>query len=91
MATTNPADNLPAQAQSTPPAAAHPYGHGRRAFYGLLWLAWTALGLVGGFSLLGDGKVGGGLFGLAFGALAAVYDYRIWTWQAKRLWLLIII
>jgi hypothetical protein len=70
--------------------AARRYGHGKRFFYGMLWLAWSALGLIGGVALLGQGQAAAGLFGLAFGAVAGIYDYRIWTWQARRLWFLII-
>ncbi|HWB36625.1 MAG TPA: hypothetical protein VHA75_11430 [Rugosimonospora sp.] len=82
---TNPSSGAPAL------PATHPYSQAKRAFYGLLWLAWATVGVIGGFALLGSGTVGGGLFGLAFGIFAAVYDYRIWTWQARRLWLLFII
>lgn len=65
------------------------YGQGRRALYGVIWAAWTAVLVIGGFAALSSGQFAG-LLALALGALAGYYDFRIWTWQAKRLWFLII-
>jgi hypothetical protein len=67
-----------------------PYSHGRRAGYGLLWAAWTAVLTIGGFAELFGGQVLGGLLALVLAALAGRYDYRIWTWRARRLLFLII-
>jgi hypothetical protein len=66
------------------------YGHGRRTFYGLLWLAWTVLLATAGFAGLAAGQVLGGLLALVLAGLAGRYDYRIWTWRARRLVFLII-
>jgi hypothetical protein len=67
-----------------------PYSHGRRIFYGLVWAGWTALLAFAGFAALFGGQVLAGLFALAAAGVAAHYDYRIWTWQARRLLFLII-
>ena len=67
-----------------------PYGHGKRAGYGLLWAAWTAVLTIGGFAELFGGQILGGLFALVLTALAGRYDYRIWTWRARRLLFLIV-
>jgi len=67
-----------------------PYSHGRRAGYGLLWAAWTAVLTIGGFAELFGGQILGGLFALVLAALAGRYDYRIWTWRARRLLFLIV-
>ena len=67
-----------------------PYSHGRRIFYGLLWAGWTALLAIAGFAALFGGQVLVGLFALAAAGVAGHYDYRIWTWRARRLLFLII-
>jgi hypothetical protein len=67
-----------------------PYSHGKRAGYGLLWAAWTAVLTIGGFAELFGGQILGGLFAVALAALAGRYDYRIWTWRARRLLFLIV-
>jgi len=67
-----------------------PYSHGKRTVYGLLWAAWTAVLTIAGFAGLFGGQVVGGLFALVLAALAGRYDYRIWTWRARRLLFLII-
>src|SRR5262245_13404299 len=79
------------QPQPIPDAASRlPYTYGKRAGYGLLWAAWTAVLTIAGFTALFGGQVLGGLFVLVLAALAARYDYRIWTWRARRLLFLII-
>lgn len=62
-----------------------PYSHGKRAGYGLLWAAWTALLAIAGFTGLFGDHIFTGLCVLVLAALAGRYDYRIWTWQARRL------
>lgn len=62
-----------------------PYSDGKRAGYGLLWAAWTAVLTIAGFTGLFSGQIVGGLFTLVLAALAGRYDYRIWTWRARRL------
>lgn len=81
-----------AQMPGIPGAAAQrlPYGHGRRAGYGILWAGWTVLLLISGLIGLFSGQILGGLLALALAGLAGRYDYRIWTWQARRLLFFII-
>ena len=67
-----------------------PYSHGKRASYGLLWAAWTALLAIAGFTGLFGGQILSGLLALVLAALAGRYDYRIWTWRARRLLFFII-
>jgi hypothetical protein len=82
----------PAGARQAPgPVAARlPYSNNRRVGYGLLWAGWTAVLVIAGFTGLFGGQILGGLVALALGALAGRYDYRIWTWQARRLLFFII-
>jgi hypothetical protein len=60
------------------------------ASYGLLWAAWTLVLTIAGFSGLFSGQILAGLFALVLAVLAGRYDYRIWTWRARRLLFLII-
>jgi hypothetical protein len=76
----SPADPVPG-----PAAEVHPYSEGRRVGYGLLWTAWTVVLMIGGFTMMGQSSVFGGLLALALSALAGRYAWRIWTWRAKRL------
>jgi hypothetical protein len=62
-----------------------PYSDSKRIGYGLLWAAWTVVLAIAGFGLLFDGSVFSGLLSLVLAFLAGRYDYRIWSWQAKRL------
>jgi hypothetical protein len=62
-----------------------PYSPGKRAGYGLLWAAWAAVLTIAGFTGLFGGQILGGLLALVLAALAGRYDYRIWTWRARRL------
>jgi hypothetical protein len=88
--TQNPAV-LPADPQITGlPARALPYSHSKRVLYGALWAAWTAALGIGGFAALFGGQVLAGLVALVLAVVAGRYDYRIWTWQARRLLLLIV-
>ena len=59
-----------------------PYSNGKRVGYGLLWAGWTLLLTIAGFVGLFGGHILSGLFALV---LAGRYDYRIWTWRARRL------
>jgi hypothetical protein len=94
--TQRPADVTPGPGVPSPPSHGPAagqrrwYGHGRRTFYGLLWLAWTVLLATAGFVGLAAGQVLGGLLALVLAGLAGRYDYRIWTWRARRLVFLII-
>lgn len=67
-----------------------PYSNGRRAGYGLLWAAWTGVLTIAGFTGLFGGQILPGLVALALAAFAGHYDYRIWTWRARRLLFFII-
>jgi hypothetical protein len=66
------------------------YGNGKRVAYGVLWAGWTLLLLIAGFGLMFSGQVLPGLISLVLAGFAGRYDYRIWTWQARRLLFLII-
>ena len=74
-----------------PLAARLPYSNNKRVGFGLLWVGWTLVLVIAGFSGLFGGQILGGLFALALGSLAGLYDYRIWTWQARRLLFFIIV
>jgi hypothetical protein len=89
---THQASAAPPSAQQMPAGDARrlPYSHGRRATYGLLWAAWTLVLTIAGFSGLFSGQILAGLFALVLAVLAGRYDYRIWTWRARRLLFLII-
>jgi hypothetical protein len=67
-----------------------PYSQGKRACYGIMWAFWTVVLAVIGISAVAAGSFGRGLLALVLGFAAAAYDWRIWTWQAKHLWFLII-
>jgi len=62
-----------------------PYRDSQRIGYGSLWAAWTVVLTIAGFGLLFSGSVFSGLLGLVLAFFAGRYDYRIWSWQAKRL------
>lgn len=78
--------------QSIPVAAARrqPYSDGKRVAYGLLWAGWTVLLTIAGFAALFGSQILPGLIALALAVLAGRYDYRIWTWRARRLLFFII-
>jgi hypothetical protein len=80
----------PAQYIPAGGARRQPYSEGKRVGYGLLWAAWTLVLAIAGFSGLFSGQILGGLFALVLAALAGRYDYRIWTWRARRLLFFII-
>lgn len=71
-------------------ARRQPYGQGKRITYGSLWAGWTAVLTIAGFTGLFGGQVLPGLFALVLAAVAGRYDYRIWTWRARRLLFFII-
>src|SRR5262245_44973570 len=82
----------PASIQPSPgPVALRlPYSNTKRVGFGLLWVGWTLILVIAGFTGLFGGQILGGLVALALGALAGRYDYRIWTWRARRLLFFII-
>lgn len=67
-----------------------PYSHSKRVTYGILWAGWTAVLTIAGFTGLFGGQILSGLFAFMLAALAGRYDYRIWTWRARRLLFFII-
>jgi membrane associated rhomboid family serine protease len=60
-----------------------------RVICGILWAAVAAGLAVGVIYNLVHPDIGQALFGAALGALAAWYDYRIWTLKARRLFIII--
>lgn len=62
-----------------------PYSDSKRIGYGLLWAGWAVALTITGFGLLFDGSIFSGLLSLTLAFFAGRYDYRIWSWQAKRL------
>ncbi len=66
-----------------------PYSNGRRLFYGCLWSLYTVLLAIATVSSLSSSPVVA-LVCAVLMCLAGFYAYRIWTWRARRLWLLII-
>ena len=66
------------------------YGNGRRVFYGGLWSLYTLIFAVGTVSALSNGSLLVALLGAGLSCLTGMYAYRIWTWRARRLWLLIL-
>ena len=61
------------------------YSDSKRIGYGLLWAGWTVALTITGFGLLFAGSIFSGLLSLTLAFSAGRYDYRIWSWQAKRL------
>lgn len=56
----------------------------------MYWALVTFFLVVAGFAGLGNGHAIG-LAGIALGALAAIYDYGIWTCKARHLTIFFII
>jgi len=78
------------QPQSLPSRPRRWYGNGRRIFYGSLWSFYTVLLAIVFVQLLSKGSFTSALLSAGLALLTGFYAYRIWTWQARRLWLLII-
>ena len=78
------------QPQSRPGRPRHWYGNGRRVFYGSLWSFYTVLLVVAFVQLMSNGSFTSALLSAGLAFLTGFYSYRIWTWRARRLWLLII-
>jgi len=74
---------------SPPPPARRPYGNGRRCFYGTLWSVYTLALFAGGIATASK-SAGPALLFFAVSGLAGWYAYRIWTYRARRLLLLIL-
>jgi hypothetical protein len=62
-----------------------------RMVCGLCWALWTTLFAVGAIAAVASGNVFGFLVGAVLAGLAGWYDYRIWSCQARRLTLFIIV
>ena len=67
-----------------------PYSQGKRIGYSLIWAFWTFAFALGCISLMGNGSVLVGLLSGVLAFFAGRYTYRIWTYQAKRLWFFIV-
>jgi hypothetical protein len=67
----------------------HWYGNGRRVFYGGLWSFYTVVLALAFIHYLSVGSFTNALLSGGFALLIGIYAYRIWTWRARRLWLLI--
>lgn len=90
--TTRPPQPGSAPAPTPAPASAvtaRPRMTVRRVTCGVLWAVYTAILVIGGLATLFGGNATG-LLMLLLGALTGWYDYRIWTFKAKRLTYLII-
>lgn len=66
-----------------------PYTPTKRATYGVLWAFWTVVLVMAGFNSILHNFLSG-LVLLVLAAFAGRYDYRIWTYQARRLLFFII-
>jgi hypothetical protein len=66
------------------------YSDNRRVAYGLLWSFYSVVLVVAFFQQMAMDQVGTAIIALAVGVLTVTYAYRIWTWRARRLWLLVI-
>jgi hypothetical protein len=58
-------------------------------FYGSLWSFYTAILAIAFVHFLSIGSFTTALFSAGLALLIGNYAYRIWTWRARRLWLLI--
>ena len=73
------------------PGATRPrYSNGKRLFYSGLWALYTVALMIGAFTLIGGGNPGTGAISLVLACATGLYSYRIWTYQAKRLWILVV-
>lgn len=66
------------------------YGNGRRVFYGGLWSLYTLVLALACIHFLSVGPFSAAFFSAVIGLLTSIYAYRIWTWRARHLWILII-
>lgn len=57
-----------------------------RIVRGVIWAVIAVITLVGGVAELAIGVAGGAVVCFIVAAGAAWYDYRIWTFRARRLW-----
>jgi hypothetical protein len=65
------------------------YGNGRRVFYGALWGFYTVALVCGFFGGVVQANAGAALLCLVLAAVTGNYTWRIWTYRARHLWLLI--
>jgi hypothetical protein len=84
---------LTSRAQPTPTVAIRPrpYAPDRRLCYGSLWGFYTLMLLIGSITCVATASTGLGIVMLIVATMTGVYTYRIWTWRARRLWLLMLI
>lgn len=74
----------------TPPPSGASYSRRRRNAYAALWAIYTLVLAISGMLALAAGN-SIGLLTLLIASTAGFYTYRIWTYAAKRLWLLIVV
>lgn len=67
-----------------------PYSEAKRIGYGLVWVTWTLLLFLSTCLNFSGGDFLAGLVCLALTVIAGRYAYRIWTYKARRLWILIV-
>lgn len=65
------------------------YGNGRRVFYAGLWGVYTVALVCGFFGGVAQANAGAALLCLVLAAVTGSYAWRIWTYRARHLWLLI--
>lgn len=85
----NPYGTRPNYQQQNLSRPRHWYGNGRRVFYGGLWSFYTILFAIGFFHFMSVGSFTTALISAGLALLLGNYAYRIWTWRARHLWLLI--
>ncbi len=60
-----------------------------RVLCGVCWAVVTVGLALAGIGAISSGSAGGAILCFVIAALTGLYDYRIWTLKARRLWLLI--
>jgi hypothetical protein len=60
-----------------------------RIVCGIIWGAVAVITAVGGVAELTVGIVGGAVLCFVIAVLAGWYDYRVWTFRARRLWIIL--
>jgi hypothetical protein len=65
------------------------YGNGRRVFYAGLWGFYTVALICGFVGSVAQANAGAALLCLVLAAVTGNYTWRIWTYRARHLWLLI--
>jgi hypothetical protein len=61
----------------------------RRIIVGITWAVIALILGVGGFAELSAGITGGAVLCFVMAVGTGWYDYRVWTFKAKRLWFIV--